>query len=191
MTDPNGPSAFTRPPARFYDAFDWRNLPRRSTLAVYGDGDPASVPTVADLGHLEPVDHRVITVTGNYQIASILDGRPDNNVTDAQTRAFVRGRKAGNYDAIMYAPRAFVAEVQRALLDSGAAHLLDYPGLYWWIPTLDGRQWTAEELADDLAANWGAIVEPSRIWANQWGQFPHLGPAAIYDISNLFMAFRP
>lgn len=187
----NAPEPFTpaRGWARMYDAFDWRNLPRGRYLCVYGDGDPSSVPSVADIGHLEPIDHRVITVTGNHHIASILDGRPDNNVSDATTRAFVRGRKASGYDAIMYAPRAYVAEVVRAL--AADTSLLNYPNLWWWIPTLDGRQWTPGELAADLAANWGADIDPGHIWANQWDQLPHLGPGALVDVSNLFLAFRP
>lgn len=190
MTSPAPP--FSMPPLpKMYDAFNWRNLPRRRYLCVYGDGAPESVPTVGDLGRLAPIDHRVITVTGDYRIASILDGRPDNNVTDAATRGFVRGRKADGYDAIMYADRSHVAEVQRALADSGAARLLEYPGLWWWIPTLDGRQWTPNELSEDLAANWGALVDPDRIWANQYDQLPHLGPGALVDLSNRFLAFRP
>jgi hypothetical protein len=192
MTEETGfAAAPQRPPTRVYDAFNWRNLPRGRYLCVYGDGAPESVPTVADIGHLAPTDHRVITVTGNYRIASIIDGRPDNNLSDAVTRGFVRGRKAQGMSAIIYAPRAFVAENQRALSDSGAARLLEYERLWWWIPTLDGRQWTPAELSQDLAAHWGALVEPDRIWANQNDQLPHLGPGATVDVSTLFLAFRP
>ena len=176
--------------AEFYDAADWRNLPHGRPCAVYGDGLFAVTGT--ELASIGAPEHRVITVTGNGRIASILDGRPDNNLNDPTVRAFVRERVVTNQDAILYTPRAFVRGYQRALFDTGTSlRLYDYPKLYWWLATLDGRAWTAAELSADLAANWDALLPETRMWAVQYDQQPQLGPGAKVDVSRLFLDFRP
>lgn len=177
-----------------YDAADWRNLPHGHYCAVYGDGHPGGfdIPTAAQVASIGAPDHRVITIRGNGRIASIIDGRPDNNLDDPTVRAFVRERLTMRASAIVYTPRAFVRGYQRCLLDGGATErLADYPRLYWWIATLDGHPWTAAELSRDLADNWDALLPPERIWAVQYDQQPQLGPTARVDVSRLFMAFRP
>lgn len=94
--------------------------------------------------------------------------------------------------AIIYTPRAFVRGYQRCLLDAGATEgLYQYPRLWWWIATLDGRPWTAAELSQDLSAHWDALLPPDRIWAVQYDQQPQLGPSARVDVSRVFMDFRP
>lgn len=182
------------PGALFYDAADWRQLPHGQVCLFYADGQPGgfNIPTPAQMESVEAPDSRTITSRGNGRIASILDGRPDNNVDDPTVRAFVRERVVAAEDAIIYTPRAFVHGYQRALFDAGTSQrLYDYPGLYWFIATLDGREWTALELAQDLAANWDALLNPARIWANQYDQIPQLGPGATADVSRLFLPFRP
>jgi len=179
---------------QMFDAADWRNLPHGHYCAVYGDGHPGgfNIPTAAEVASIGAPDHRVITVRGNGRIASIIDGRPDNNLDDPTVRAFVRERINLGASAIIYTPRAFVRGYQRALLDGGATQLLfDYRKLYWWIATLDGKEWTALELAQNLAAEWDALLPPERIWAVQWDQQPQLGPTARVDVSRVFMEFRP
>ena len=202
MTDQTGPieaaaAAAVTPdarPADMFDAADWRNLPHGHYCAIYGDGHPGGfdIPTRDQIASIGAPDHRVITVQGNGRIASIIDGRPDNNLDDPTVRAWARERVAIGATAIVYTPRAFVRGYQRCLFDSGASvRLYDYPGLFWWIATLDGRAWTAEELSADLAANWDALLPPGRIWAVQYDQQPQLGPSARVDVSRLFMDFRP
>jgi hypothetical protein len=134
---------------------------------------------------------RIITVTGNGAIASIIDGLPDNQISAAGVRAFVRTRRAAAEDAIIYTPRSWVAEYQSVLADFGHGDLGEYERLYWWIATLDGFPWTPGKLAADLAANWGATMDPARMWAVQNNQIPALGPAAVADQSDLFLAWRP
>lgn len=178
----------------FYDAADWRNLPHGHYCAVYGDGHPGGfdIPTREQVASIGAPDHRVITIRGNGRIASIIDGKPDNNLDDPTVRAFIRERIALTASAIVYTPRAFVRGYQRALFDGGhTARLYDYPRLYWWIATLDGHPWTAAELSADLAANWDANLPAERIWAVQFDQQPQLGPTARTDVSRLFMNFRP
>ena len=198
MTEDTGPielaAAVTGPPADMFDAADWRNLPHGHYCAVYGDGHPGGfdIPTAAQIESIGAPDHRVITVRGNGRIASIIDGRPDNNLDDPTVRAFVRERKTMGATAIIYTPRAFVRGYQRCLFDAGTSMTLyDYPRLYWWIATLDGHPWGNVELAADMAANWDALLDPTRIWAVQYDQQPQLGPAARVDVSRLFLDFRP
>lgn len=177
-----------------YDAADWRNLPHGRYCMVYGDGHPGGfdIPTPEQVASIGAPDHRVITVRGNGRIASIIDGKPDNNLDDPTVRAFVRERLTMGASAIVYTPRAFVRGYQRCLSDGGATErLADYPRLYWWIATLDGHPWTAPELSADLAANWDARLPADRIWAVQYDQQPQLGPTARVDVTRLFMAFRP
>jgi hypothetical protein len=176
----------------FYDAADWRHLPRGEDACFYGDGRFAVTAHEIDL--IDPPQYRMITVTGNGHSCSIIDGRPDNNLSDATVRAFVRERRGlytGGADAIIYCPRSWVREYQRALSDGGAGDLLTYPRLFWWIATLDGHPWTAAELADDITDNFGAPILASRIWAVQNNQIPQLGPGALADQSELFLNWRP
>lgn len=200
MTEQTGPieaaaaAAALAAPADMFDAADWRNLPHGHYCAVYGDGHPGGfdIPTPEQVKSIGAPDHRVITVRGNGRIASIIDGRPDNNLDDPTVRAWCRERVTMRASAIIYTPRAFVRGYQRCLFDAGAsARLYDYPRLYWWIATLDGRPWTAPELSADLAAHWDALLPPDRIWAVQYDQQPQLGPTARVDVSRLFMDFRP
>ena len=54
------------------------------------------------------------------------------------------------------------------------------PGCLFWIATLDNKDWTVEQLAADLAANWGARIPAAQIWACQ------NKPRGEYDVSTLF-----
>lgn len=177
-------------PTLFYDAVTLANYPHGQPGCFYGDGDFATTPGAVG-AIVNPPEARWITVTGNPEVGSIVDGRPDNFLSPGRMRAFVRGRRAINTDAIIYAPRAWVAEWLSVLNDFGHGELGKYGKLFWWIPTLDGRQWTAEELAADLADNWQADVPADRIWGNQWNQLPQLGPGAGTDVSSLFLPWRP
>jgi hypothetical protein len=176
----------------FYDAADWRHLPRGEDACFYGDGRFAVTAHEIDL--IDPPQYRMITVTGNGHSCSIIDGRPDNNLTDPAVRGFVRERRGlrpSGADAIIYCPRSYVREYQRALADNGHGTLLEYCRLFWWISTLDGRNWTADELTADLAANYDAAISTDRIWAVQNDQIPQIGPGALADKSKLFLPWRP
>lgn len=173
----------------FYDAAYWQNLPHGKLACFYADGIFAA--TAADVAKISPPDLRWITVTGNGRIASIIDGKPDNPLSPAQVRGFVRDRRAASQDAIIYCPRSWVGEYQQVLYDFGNGSLGEYDRLFWWIATLDGYPWTPAELAADIAAHWDAEIDPSRIWANQNNQIPQLGPSATADESQLFLSWQP
>ena len=173
----------------FYDAADWRNLPAGQLACLYGDGRYAV--TAAELRAVDPPQFRMITVEGDGRTCSIIDGKPDNSLSNATVRAFVRERRGLGMTAIIYCPRSWVAEYRRILYDSGHGTLLDYPRLYWWIATLDGKPWTAAELSADIQANYDATLPPERIWAVQNTQIPKVGPGALADQSTLFLPWRP
>lgn len=176
---------------KFYDAANWARLPVGESCCFYGDGR-YMVPSMPQaLAMIRPPEYRVITVTGNAKIASIVDGLPDNEITPAGVRAFVRARRGTAEDAIIYTPRSWLREYQVVLDDDGHGSLLDYSRLYWWIATLDGKDWTADELASDLRLNWEADITADRIWAVQNNQVPAIGPGATADQSELFLPWRP
>jgi hypothetical protein len=175
--------------SKFYDAIDVRHYPHGQPAAFYGDGRFAA--TGSDIASVGAPEYRLITVTGNGRLCSIIDGRPDNNINDTAVRGFVRERRAMHAAAIIYTPRSFVVEYQRALFDLGRGDLDSYGGLFWWIATLDGHDWTAQELAQDISDHWDAMVPADRIWAVQNNQLPEIGPGALADESTLFLPWRP
>ncbi len=166
---------------QFFDAANWQNIPRDSWAMLYRDGQYSVPPNAASILGLARV--RYITVTGWWQACGAIDWEPGNPCFNpAALRAFVRGRRSRNWPARVYVEREYAAEAWNAL--SGYT---SWPGLFWWIPTLDGHEWTAQELADDLRQNWDAPIPVDRIWANQWNQEPVIGPNAVRDVSNLFL----
>ena len=80
-------------------------------------------------------------------------------------------RPVGSHTSIVYCSRSLVASVVE--IAKGQPHL-------WNIATLDGHQWSQDELAADIAAHWGAVIAPESIWANQWLD------NGEYDTNNLF-----
>ena len=179
----------------FGDSYDSRNIPSELAAMLPVDGDYAVTP--GEAGRFPR--HRWYTVTGDYRRAGAIDWELHNPCfTPPALRGFVRGRAAIGKRARVYVDRADSADAVGALRAGG---LLSYPGLYWWIPTLDGRRWTAGELAADLAERWGAAIPAARLWANQYvtispagEQLVGLAPAerravhsrGAYDLSDLF-----
>lgn len=167
-------------PELVFDAATWENLPRHSSLLLYADGNfkaPVDAPKVLFAARV-----RYITVTGDFTRAGVLDWEPGNPCFyPGGVRSFVRGRRAASEVARVYCDRANAAESVAALRDFGNGDLLAYPGLVWHIATLDGHLPTAEELAADLAENWGAPeITEDRIWACQYAT------NGLYDTSVLF-----
>ena len=165
----------------FYDAAIWQNLRGVSSAVLYADGEFAV--SSADQASLGLARARHITVTGNGHIASIIDGRPDNPLSPAQVRGFVRERRALSQHAIIYTPRSWAAEYLAWLNDDGHGRLGEYEHLLWWISTLDNVAWTVESLAAELANNWDAPIPESAIWACQ------NVPGALRDGSVLFQSW--
>lgn len=171
---------------QFYDAAGWQHIPHGADALLYYDGNykaPADAPAVLGLRQ-----HRWITVLGDYHHAGAVDWEPGNPCfTPAGLRAYVAGRKSIGARARVYVQRSLVSAALAAL-DSPEApgDLPTWPGLLWWIPTLDGHQLTATQLQADLATHWGAVLPIQSLWAQQWTQIPELGPGALADQSTLF-----
>lgn len=171
-----------------YDATDVRNYPHGQPALFYGDGRYAV--TASDVIAIAPPERRFITVTGNGLTCSVLDGRPDNPLSAAQVRGFVRDRRGAQEDALIYCPRSWVREYQLILDDDEHGQLGAYTGLYWLIATLDGIDWTPQGLAANIAANYGATIDAERIWGNQNNQLPAIGAGALVDVTNVFLPWR-
>jgi hypothetical protein len=161
---------------QFYDSSKIGDIPQGAThLAAYHDG--AYAVTDGQIRRVLPaVSHvRWITIGADFH-SGIADFEPRNPVyDDAQLlRRWALGRLSLQMGTpIVYSDRANI----RAALDR-----LDGLRVFWWIPTLDDREWTAAELAADLAANWDAPVPAGRIWGNQF----HSQEDPTFDRSNLF-----
>ena len=97
----------------------------------------------------------------------------NHDATPADAPAFVRYRQGIHHrDATIYC--------NRSTLPAVLEHLGDLqPRL--WIATLDGRAWTPDELAIDIAAAEKIPVSPERIWAVQ---YVTLAPG--YDLSLVY-----
>lgn len=167
----------------FYDSARWPLIPEGSTAALGRDGEwaaPLDAPA-----KLRLVDHRWITVFADYRNCSIQDILEQRWVTPGMVRGFVRGRKAMDMEAIEYVDRAQAAEAVAMLRDFGNGELLAYPRLKWWIATFPDVYTSAEELAAELAAKWGAPeITADRIWADQHTDH------GTYDQSTLFGGWR-
>lgn len=164
---------------KFYDAAHWAGIPPESYAALYRDGEYAAPLTAP--AQLRLTGHRWITVTGDYRNSGIIDWEPGNPCyTPSALRAFVRGRRRMGARARVYCDRADAAEALDAVMAWLGGDLGIYPGLSWWIATLDNQNWTAETLSDELAARWDAPIPAGRLWANQNVR------GTDYDTSTLF-----
>lgn len=162
---------------QFYDAVIPVHIPGRDYAALYFDGTYGQVGQMAArlFGHC-----RWITVTGDFEHCGIADFEEGNPVFDTPEllAEYLKGRAAlyngrGRRGRI-YCDRANAA---KALYYAG-----DAPR-EWWIATLDNRDWSASQLARDLAENWDAKIPATEIWANQ------NVPGQRYDTSNLLRSW--
>jgi hypothetical protein len=171
---------------QFYDAARWPNIPHGSDAMLYFDGSfraPLSAPSVLGLNR-----YRWITVLGDYHHAGAIDWEPGNPCfTPGALRAYVAGRRDMGARARVYVQRSLVSAALAALdAPEGPGDLATFPGLLWWIPTLDDHQLTAVQLQADLADHWNALLPLSALWAQQWTQIPELGAGALADQSVLY-----
>ena len=157
---------------RFFDSTDPGNITRGSYAALYKDGRFAAAE--ADAARFSHV--RWITVLGDPD-AGCGDYEPGNQLyVPGVLRVWAKNRHAAGKRVRIYCDRADAAKAAQAV--AGIPH-------EWWISTLDGKRWTAADLAADLDAHWGVKIAADRIWANQWQG----GPDATEDISDLYQAW--
>jgi len=158
---------------QFYDAADIARIPEGvSHAALYHDG----LYAVSGAQARRFPYRRWITITGDGH-SGIADFEPGNPIFErpGALRGWVADRHSLDLGTpIVYSDRANIAE---ALRRTEGMRVL------WWITTLDGRDWTAAELAAELAARFGAHVLEADIWGNQ-----NLSQDG-YDRSNLFLGW--
>jgi hypothetical protein len=166
---------------QFYDAIasNLHTLPDSASVMAYSDGFYAAIPSQVARFHRV----RWITVTGNFETSGAADWLPDNRFDLA---AYVSGRKVMNCRARVYVARSAARHALNVLGYPHGGELWTYPGLVWWIPTLDDKMWSPDGLAQSLK-DWDAPIPAGSLWANQWTQIPSLGRAATADQSSLFL----
>jgi hypothetical protein len=158
----------------FYDAVTPAAIPARADACLYVDGLYAA--TAQQAARFAAV--RWITVIGGAAIArrsGCADYEPGNPVysTPGALRAWAAERHAMGCRARPYFDRADAARAWE--------QVHDLPNVFPWVATLSGTRQTAEELAADLADNWGAPIPADRLWGNQFQG----GIRAPYDVSIL------
>jgi hypothetical protein len=173
----------------FYDSATWPEQPPSDSFGVkYADGDYESYQ-----GRVAFLHRRLITVHGHYRSCQIIDPERGNWAAYPWTLTrFIRGRQGIGQQATTYSDRADIRGHLEVLGWRGEpwpdvvghdSPLWAYTD--WWVATLDDRQWSPDDLATELAANWQAPIPASRLWANQWTQ---IAGGAI-DQSTLFGAW--
>lgn len=154
------PEEFTVPPqagAAYVDGrYAWSKAQRdRFGLHISITTDPASGVMVAELARAVDLEF------GDY--------------TASQASQFIQERidstHWGEKDATVYCSR----DKLRAFLD---AHGGEPPR--WWIATLDGKPWTPQTLAEEIATVEAVHISVDRIWAIQNMR------ANGYDVSDVF-----
>jgi hypothetical protein len=159
----------------FYDSAAGEFPDGAQYVALYVDGD------YRYKGGRDFEQEHWITVLGDPKVL-IADYEPGNLIysTPGWLRIWADRRIAMHRRAVIYSDRADLHQAHHEL----GPVLSTHPGLLWWIPTLDGGDWTAQSLANDIAANWGVWIPPSRIWANQRLD------TGVWDESELFGAWH-
>lgn len=163
---------------RFDDSAAWENLVTSGIThaCFYADGDFRVPATARPVVRKVPF-RRWITTTGEFPHAGIADYEPGNIVFDQPGRlrmwAFNRLTEHRSIP-IVYSDRVDVPAALRELSRLPRLH---------WIATLDGKEWTPEELSANLRDEFGADVPAAIIWANQ-----NEGLGTV-DKSNLFLSW--
>lgn len=159
---------------KFYDSATYEDIPQGAQYAaLYADGIYA-VPNLRDVIRIP--HRRWITVTGENPHCGIADFEHGNSVYNERGR--LREWALRRLSLKLVPP---VVYVDRADLHLAINEMTGLPR-YWWIPTLDNREWTAEELAADIRDNFSEDIPVSEIWANQYTDHGNQ-----WDESNLFI----
>jgi hypothetical protein len=183
---------YPRPGDSFYDSAAYEFPPDAAAIFEYSDGPNtwAKVrgprPTARES---YPYVHSITIMggAGKTAIRSIAldyeEHLQDFGLGSPLARDWGEARLQARDRAIYYASRS---NLHRLL---GAVGPLIFSQALFWIPTGDGVPWTAEQLARDIAANWGVSIPSARIWGNQnrWG--PAQTGGGNWDASTLYGAW--
>jgi hypothetical protein len=159
----------------FYDAVTPANIPDGSDACLYVDGDFAAPPAAWK----RFARTRGITVLGGAPAAAnagCADFERLNAVYDDPGRLteYVDARLAMGCLARVYASRSNFAKAYALVGHQRCVR--------WWVPTLDGHELTAAELASSIHDEAGIDVPLELLWGQQvWG-----GVTAKFDKSVLY-----
>lgn len=165
---------------QFYDSSDVANIPLEADhAALYGDG-AYQVSGTQIPPHI--TYRRWITVLG-LNTCGIADFEPGNAVFE--DKQALRQWAAEHHAIDQGIPIVYTDRENAAAAVQRCTGLL----VYYWISTLDNRDWTPAGLSLNMAQGDGgrvppAKIAPNRIWANQNVTVP-----GKYDRSNLFLGW--
>jgi hypothetical protein len=152
----------------------WPDRPPGRVM-LYADRVPPQTRNMAPAGALihwitEDGQGQWRALAGDYEEGTTLYDRP------GRMRGWVDKRIANLGRAVAYCDRA---DLHRLACELGPS-LFRHPSLHFWIPTLDGTDWTPEELAVNIAVNWQVAIPAKRIWGCQYLD------AGDWDVSLLY-----
>lgn len=161
---------------KFYDSDKFNDIPQGAEYAaLYADGRYAITPQ----DNIKRIPHRrFITVTGANSYDGIADFERLNPVFDEEGKLrdwATRRLRNHQVPPVVYCDRSDLAYAM--------SELRGLPR-YWWIPTLDNKEWTAEELAINIDEEFHISIPVEQIWANQYTDHSNQ-----YDESNLFLTW--
>lgn len=157
----------------FYDSVSPEKIPAGAYACLYADGDYAAPASAAS----RFAGVQWITVTGETATAGLADYEPGNPVygTSGRLLEWSETRIAAKYVPVVYCDRSNLPGAISAL-----GSVADE--VWWWVPTLDNRQWTQAELIANIAL---PQVNSRSLWACQYAG----GTTAAYDASILYTSW--
>jgi hypothetical protein len=175
MTEPAAPAAAQ---IKFYDSASYEFPPGAQYVTTYADGTYQGPP---DIYQRYPHVHS-ITSEGRSWKPQLGDYEPTLELFDVPGRCkqWVERRVVRRLRVIPYSDRDNLQALHAEL----GPYLFTHPLVHFWITTLDGQQWTAQELSNNIQGGWGIWIPPSRLWANQFADAAQSG--GNWDTSNLF-----
>lgn len=183
----------TSPFPLFYDSCRKVYPSSAHMIAVYADNGGGPAECTGYPADRDRYSIRQITRAGGAAAAAyaqIIDYEPGLEAYDrpGAAREFADARHAAGDHFISYCSRVNLHRLHNEL----GACLWQSPLHLFWIPTLDGHQWTPQELAVSILRGWSVDIPSSKLWGNQFGQGGPRGSGALeWDESSLFGLWLP
>ena len=178
----------TSPFPLFYDSCAKVYPPTAHSIIVYADGGggPASC-----IGYPQDRDryriHRITREGGAHSAGNLIldyEWTLAAYAIQGAAREWAETRAAHGERFITYVPRALLHHL---LVELGPV-LFQHEQHRFFIPTLDGKQWTPAELAGNILRGWSVDIPAGKLWANQWSSGGPRGSGRLeWDESSLFL----
>jgi hypothetical protein len=166
------PATWPREGAAFYDSAAYQFPEGAQAIMEYADG-PNTWAAVHGPGgrtarQTYPYVHSITVEGGTGSVATrslVLDYESGlrTQADPELVREWAEARIMQAHRAVFYCNRANLHQLLVAV-----GHLIwTSQRTLFWIPTLDGAAWSAQQLAEDIALHWGVAIPANRIWACQ------------------------